>query len=180
VLPLFAVHQGTFVGVARPAEPFVAVYAALALPLLAARVGRVAVPVVLGAALALPLWHDLRSLATRPVVDPQPVLNQLAATPAAGDVVAPPYYAALAGRRMLFDYADWTVWGMRSAAGVGHERDLARRLVLTLEGGQLAIVAADFRLAYIPGVPEALERGYVRAGDDGDAEARSVALFVPR
>ena len=32
LLPLFAVHQGTFVGVARPAEPFVAVYAALADP----------------------------------------------------------------------------------------------------------------------------------------------------
>ena len=46
--PLFAVHQGTFVGVARPAEPFVAVYAALALPLLAARLGRVAVPAPAG------------------------------------------------------------------------------------------------------------------------------------
>ena len=96
-------------------------------------------------------------------------------------MVAPPYYAALAGRRMVFDYwADWTVWGMRSAVGVAHERDLARRLVLALEGGHLALVAADFRLAYIPGVPEALERGYVRTGDDGDALARSVALFVPR
>jgi hypothetical protein len=180
LLPLFAVHQGTFVGVARPTEPFVAVYAALAIPLLAARLGRVAVPALLAAALALPLWHDLRSLTTRSVIDPQPVLSRLAATPAPLDVVAPPYYAALAGRRMVFDYADWTVWGMRSAAGVAHERDLARRLVLALEGGHLALVAADFRLAYIPGVPEALERGYVRAGDDGDALARSVALFVPR
>jgi hypothetical protein len=180
VLPLFAVHQGTFVGVARPAEPFVAVYAALAIPLLTVRLGRVAAPLLLGVVVALPLWHDLRALAARPVVDPQPVLDRLAAIPPPGDVVAPPYYAALAGRRMLFDYADWTVWGMRSAAGVAHERALARRLVLALEGGHLTLVAADFRLAYIPGVPEALERGYVRAGDDGDAGARSVALFVPR
>ena len=64
VLPLFAVHQGTFVGVARPTKPFVAVYAALAIPLLAARLGRVAVPALLAAALALPPWHDLRSPTT--------------------------------------------------------------------------------------------------------------------
>ena len=69
VLPLFAVHQGTIVGVARPAEPFVAVRRPGA-PAAGHPGGRVAVPAVLGAALVLPLWHDLRSLATRPVIDP--------------------------------------------------------------------------------------------------------------
>jgi hypothetical protein len=187
VMPLFAVHQGTFVGVARPAEPFFAVYAALAAGALAARAGpavaRTALPAALAAALALPVWHDLRGLRSRPTVDPQLVLARLdAPDPGAdpADVLAPPYYAALAGRRMVFDYADWTVWGMRTAAGVGRESDLTRRLLVAIEGGDLPVVLADFRLAYVPGVAEALERRYVRAAEDGDDPARSVAVFVPR
>lgn len=191
-MPLFAVHQGTFVGVARPAEPFYAVYAALAAGALLARFGpgagrgvaRAGLPAVLGLALALPVWHDLRALRARPTVDPQAVLAHLAAVPGApgagGDVLAPPYYAALAGRRMLFDYADWTVWGMRSAAGVPRESELTRRVLAAIDGGDLPVVAADFRLAYVPGVAEALERRYVRAAEDGDDPARSVSVFVPR
>jgi hypothetical protein len=181
VTPLLAIHQGTFVGVARPAEPFFAVYAALALPALAARLGPAGVPALLGLVLVLPLWHDLRAVASRPVVDPRPVLARLATAGSPDEVLAPPYYAALAGRRMLYDYPDWTVWGMRAAAGAPHERELSRRLLAALEGGDLPLVAADFRLAYLPGVPEALARRYVRAGDDGDEPAdRSVVFFVPR
>jgi hypothetical protein len=201
VTPLLAIHQGTFVGVARPAEPFFAVYAALALAALANRLSsslagvrrRARLPIRapgfglrtsdlgLALVLALPLWHDLRAVATRPAVDPRPVLARLAPAGSPDEVLAPPYYAALAGRRMLYDYPDWTVWGMRAAAGVPHERELSRRLLAALEGGDLPLVAADFRLAYLPGVPEALARRYVRAGDDGDDPAdRSVTFFVPR
>jgi hypothetical protein len=201
VMPLLAIHQGTFVGVVRPAEPFFAVYAALALPVLANRLSRSRAGVRgrarlfprapgsglrtadlgLALVLALPLWHDLRALTSRPAVDPRPVLARLATSGPPDEVLAPPYYAALAGRRMLYDYPDWTVWGMRAAAGVPHERELSRRLLAALEGGDLPLVAADFRLAYLPGVPETLARRYVRAGDDGDDPAdRSVAFFVPR
>jgi hypothetical protein len=196
VMPLLAIHQGTFVGVVRPAEPFFAVYAALALPVLANRLLRSLAGVrgrarlthlapdfglALVLVLVIPLWHDLRGLTSRPAVDPRPVLARLATAGGPDEVLAPPYYAALAGRRMLYDYPDWTVWGMRAAAGVPHERELSRRLLAALEGGDLPLVAADFRLAYLPGVPETLARRYVRAGDDGDDPAdRSVDFFVPR
>lgn len=221
VMPLLAVHQGTFVGVARPAEPFFAAYAAVALGTLADRMARfghargvrspaqlafggqhrhrraapliaapshpghlapwwrrLTLPALVGMAVALPLWHDLRSLTARPVVDPDRVILRLNAVPN-GDVVAPPYYAALAGRRMPFDYADWTVWGMRAASGAAREDALAKELVAALVAGEIPLVAGDFRLSYIPGVALALQARYVKAGDDGDAPDRSVAFFVP-
>lgn len=203
VMPLLAVHQGTFVGVARPAEPFFAAYGAVALVTLAERLARfgqsfgvtspapsqaarpapwwrrLTLPALVGLAVALPLWHDLRSLSTRRVVDPDGVIIRLSAVPN-GDVVAPPYYAALAGRRMPFDYADWTVWGMRAASGVVREEALAREFVAALAAGEIPLVAGDFRLPYIPGVAPALQARYVKAGDDGDAPDRSVAFFVPQ
>jgi hypothetical protein len=185
------VHQGTFVGVARPGEPFLAVYGALALAGLVAGGGirrapaagalqrAAGLPLLLAAALAVPFWHDLGGLAPRPGVDPAGMLARLQAASPAGDVLAPPYYAALARRRMVFDYADWTVWGMRTAAGAGRERDLADRLVGALEEGAYPLVAKDFRLDYVPGVAPALGRRYVNVGDDGDTPARRVAFFVP-
>jgi hypothetical protein len=69
---------------------------------------------------------------------------------------------------------------MRSAAGVPRESELTRRVLAAIDGGDLPVVAADFRLAYVPGVAEALERRYVRAAEDGDDPARSVSVFVPR
>jgi hypothetical protein len=178
-MPLLALHQGTFVGVARPAEPFIAVYASLAAGALWPRLGRMTVPVAVGAAAAIAVWHDARSLADRSVVPPEVVVARLAGADPSGDVLAPPYYAALAGRRMLFDYADWTVLGMRAAAGVPREQVLTRRLVGVLDAGDVPLVAADFRLTYIPGVAEALAGSYVEAGDDGDQLARRIVFYAP-
>lgn len=188
-MPLFAAHQGTFVGVARPAEPFVAALAGVAVVAGAESLrGRLAwargrwrglvFPLLVVLVALQPVWQSLRGLAGASVVDPQVVLRRLEA---AGDdaVLAPPYYAALARKRLLFDYADWTVWGMRAAAGVEREVALSERAVERLQAGALPLVAVDFRIRYLPAVQRVLVQRYVVAGDDGDIPARGVTFFVP-
>ena len=66
-------------------------------------------------------------------------------------LVMPPFIAARGGRPMPFDYADWTVLGMRAARGVEPERTYASALVDSLSQGAFPFVIADFRLDYIPG-----------------------------
>ncbi|MGH2369323.1 MAG: hypothetical protein ACRDI2_14105, partial [Chloroflexota bacterium] len=149
-MPLFAAHQGTFVGVARPAEPFIAAFAAVALVAAGHAIRRrwttssgrwrtAVMPALVALAVAQPTWQSLGSLAQRQrtTVDPDLVLSRLAAGAPDGEVLAPPYYAALARRRMLFDYADWTVWGMRAAAGAERERSLAAQAVERIEAGAM-------------------------------------------
>jgi len=190
-LPLFTAHQGTFAGVARPAEPFVAAFAAAALVELGLRAARAIPrrPVAAGwitlalaaATLVVPAERSLSTLLRPQAIDPARVLDWLAQPNdgASEPLLAPPYYAALAGRPLLFDYADWTVLGMRATADVPREAALAADLVRRLDAGSIR-VAADFRLRYIPGVADALAQHYVAAGDDGDLPARSVTFFVPR
>ena len=189
VLPAFGVHQGTFVGVARPAEPFVAAFAAVfaawgwATLRCNVRNRHVATAVWSAAAVALavgPLWYSASRLLVPGSIAPEVVLARLAPIPKDEEVLAPPYYAALAERRMLFDYADWTVWGMRAAAGVPRERVLAGVAARDLREGRLPLVAADFRLSYVAGVDEALRGAYAPAGTDGDVPVRSATFWRPR
>jgi hypothetical protein len=182
LLPVLAVHQGTFAGVARPAEPLLAALAAAGIVELVSRSGsRVALPAM---ACIVAVWPAAQSVRTRlghTGVDPHVVLLQLQRVgPAGSDVLAPPYYAVLAGRRMEYDYADWTVLGMRAAAGRQPERAIVERLVSVIEAGQIPLIAADFRLGYLPGPLRALERRYVVAGTDGDVAGRTVTFWVPR
>jgi hypothetical protein len=219
-LPMFAVHQGTFVGVARPAEPFIAVFAVVGLAALARWVGsgpwvtlakkasvrehcvagwgtsprgtaaglrlglvaRRAVVVALAVlALCWAVGMSVPKLLERGTVDPDTVIARLQGTTAPDEpVLAPPYYAALAGRMMLFDYADWTVLGMRAAAGVPREEALAADLTGRLQARAIPLVAADFRLDYVAPVAAELRRSYVATGSDGDDPARSVTFWVPK
>ncbi|MBI3974515.1 MAG: DUF2029 domain-containing protein [Chloroflexi bacterium] len=207
-MALHAVHYGTFVGVARPAEPFIAAFAAVGLlavadtihrwlrrtrrmhadelrfehlPALPFNVYRRAwtVAVLAAVTLAFPGAISLSTLLWPETVDPAPVLGALQAA-GQGDVLAPPYYAALAGRRTLFDYADWTVWGMRSAARRGLEHALEAQAASILDRREVPLVAADFRLRHLPAVQRALERSYVALWTDGDVPARSITLYAPR
>ncbi len=183
LLPLLAFHQGTFVSVARPAEPLVAVFAAAGIIWLAGVVRspfplRIAASLALAGALFIPFQNTLAGFTSRHV-PPGLVLGWLEQA-GPGEVIAPPYYAALAGRRLRHDYSDWTVWGMRAAAGVEPEATYARTLVADLDAGRLMAVVADFRLAYIPGVQEALDRAYASVAMDGNSPDRSVTLYVPR
>jgi hypothetical protein len=194
VLPLLAVHQGTFVAVARPAEPFIAAFAALAVVVLAGKCAsawerrwpsqrRAFGPIALllaASVLVIPVQHTLRARSSASTTPHELVVEAIVRHSGPGeDVLAPPYYAALAGRRMLFDYADWTVWGMRSEAGFSREQDMTQRLVSALEQGHVPAVFADFRLWYVHEVGEALERHYTPVGTDGDIPARSVTVFLP-
>jgi hypothetical protein len=194
-LPLYGVHQGTFVGVARPAEPFIAAFAAVAVVAGVAAAARWMAPagrargrvrrglltfavVVAG---AVPLGQSARALFSSAGGHTALVESWIERdVPAGAQVLAPPYYAALTGRTMLFDYADWTVWGMRAAAGAAREQQLTARAVALIEAGALPAALADFRLAYVPEVDAALRRRYVLVATDGDDPARSVALFRPR
>jgi hypothetical protein len=114
--------------------------------------------------------------------DPGVVLGWIAAPGAAeGDeILAPPFYAALARRRVLLDYPDWTVLGMRARSGAGREREVVTRMVSRIERGAEAAAVVDFRLSYVPEVEAALAARYVVAGDDGDVLARRVRRYVPR
>jgi hypothetical protein len=196
LLPLLAVHQGTFVGVARPAEPFIAAYAGIAIvrlgTALATRAQRHGTPaagrpalaagLLLAGALVLPLGHDIRSRSAS-AVPPDRALGWIEQrSPPGAAVLAPPYYAALAGRPMRYDYADWTVLGMRAGAGRPREAGLAADLRDALRAGRLSVVIADFRLGYIAGAFEALDAAFAPAAGDGDlpgAPGRSVTLYVP-
>ena len=183
LFPLFAIHQGTFVSVARPAEPLIAAYAAagiLALPTLLARFRALAPslllalpPMATALVVALALMQSLTSAAPPVVV---PVADF------AGDemVLIPPFLAATTHRRIAGDYADWTAWGRRARAGREPERDDARRLVAALERGALPVVIADFRLSYVPGANDALQRSYIRVAGDETAGGSAVALYLPR
>jgi hypothetical protein len=194
-LPLYGTHQGTFVGVARPAEPFIAAFAATVLVAGAAAVaaraasaGSGRVPLRRGLLAAstilvavLPFAESARSLFNSAATKPALVAAWIDRhAPIGAQVLVPPYYAALTGRTMLFDYADWTVWGMRAAGGAARERQLAEHAVALIESGALPLALPDFRLTYIPQVEAALRRRYELVATDGDAPARSVSLFRPR
>jgi hypothetical protein len=195
-LPIFTIHHGTFVAVARPAEPFIAALAAVALlrasdalvgwpwgrrhPVRPALGAGVILSLLTALAAAQPAAQSARALLPPATVDPGPVLARITrAAPPGTEVLAPPYYAVLAGRRMLFDYPDWTVWGLRAQGGRPREAVLAQQAAALLEQRALPLVAADFRLSYLADVRRALERSYVAAGTDGDVPARSVTFFVP-
>jgi hypothetical protein len=138
--------------------------------------------VALAAATLVPIRRTAAGLLTAHAPS-GPALAWLAADAAsegsADGVLAPPYYAALAGRRLRHDYADWTVWGMRAAAGVEPEAGHARTLVAQLQDGSVPSVVADFRLGYIPGALEALAAAYVASGSDGAPPDRAATLWRP-
>jgi hypothetical protein len=197
LLPLLAIHQGTFVSVARPAEPFLAAFAAAGIlwlvdaatphllaisPLrtgegLGVRSGLLASTVLVGS-VAIPLHHTLSTTADRHAAPDRAIQwTQEAVGPG---VVSPPYYAALAGRTLRHDYADWTVLGMRAAAAVEPEAGYARSLVADLDAARIPSVLADFRLFYIPGVRDALDRSYAPVGSAPSSPDRSATLYRPR
>ncbi|HET7771765.1 MAG TPA: hypothetical protein VFN74_23530, partial [Chloroflexota bacterium] len=180
LMPLLALHQGTFVSVARPAEPLVAAYAGAGIVRLSETVrrGRLLVRAsLLALATALPVSLLLTARDTRPTTAPAEWTDRYARSGEA--LLTPPFFAARAGRAMLFDYADWTVLGMRAAAGMEPERTFAGEIVEQLATGALPFVIADFRLAYIPAAWQALEARYVRTATDG-AGALEVSLWLPR
>ncbi len=180
LLPLLAMHQGTFVSIARPAEPIIAAYAASGVLLLTQRLPWPAyAPAVLtGLVLLQPFVATLQGR-TALHAAPAPRSHEWVIRHRGGEALVPPHLAAHAQLRMPFDYADWTVLGMRAASGTRREAAYAARLVRDLEEGALPLVIADFRLGYVPGALEALERGYELAASEGSGPL-ALTLWLPR
>jgi len=180
LMPLLALHQGTFVSVARPAEPMIAAYSIAGAYLVAAHIVRwrtLSFAIQLAIAVTLPLAAVFNAPApVRPIEAPLEWVRLYAR--GEEPILAPPFVAARAARPMLFDYADWTVLGMRARAGAEPERSYAGELVRGLEQGGYPFVISDFRLNYVTGAQMALERGYTRTASDGEG-VLEVTLWIP-
>ena len=182
LLPLLALHQGTFVSVARPAEPLIAAYAIAGIHALNQGPSRLRA-LVFASLFALVVAFPLAAITQAPPAAHRPQdrpIQWIETYARPGEaLVTPPFFAARAARAMVFDYADWTVLGMRAAAGVEPERTYAALLREDLERASFPFVIADFRLGYIPGAIVALQTGYERTADDGEG-ALAVTLWLPK
>jgi 4-amino-4-deoxy-L-arabinose transferase-like glycosyltransferase len=191
VVLVATVKEGTAWPVFQFAEPFLAVNAALWLARAAgARAPAPHRPWVfwdLGSwiGLALVAFVSLPSIhaaSTWPNGGEDRLTAVIRTTAAPGaQVLAPPFYLYLAGRRGVDRYADINLWGLQARKGDPRAVAALASLVRSLDDRSIPIVFEDIRVRALQAVTGALEAHYRRLSlHDTLPGDRSVIAWVPR